>query len=86
MPDVQEAAASPSPSVTSAKLQLDSNPSGADIQLDGSFVGNTPSDVQVPEGSHTITVKKAGFKDWERTLKVSAGSNVHLSAQLEKTE
>jgi hypothetical protein len=86
MPDVPEAAASPSPIVTSAKLQLDSDPSGADIQMDGSFAGNTPSDVQVSEGSHTITVKKAGFKDWERTLKVSSGSNVHLSAQLEKTE
>ncbi|MFZ0804672.1 MAG: PEGA domain-containing protein [Candidatus Sulfotelmatobacter sp.] len=86
VPDVQEASGNSSPNVTSAKLQLDSDPSGADIQLDGSFVGNTPSDVQVPEGSHTITVKKAGFKDWERTLKVSAGSDVHLSAQLEKTE
>jgi hypothetical protein len=69
---------------TSAKLQMESNPSGADIELDGSFVGNTPSDVQVPEGEHTITVKKAGFQDWERKMKVTAGSSVHLSAELEK--
>jgi hypothetical protein len=68
----------------SAKLQLESDPSGADIQVDGSFVGNTPSDVQVPEGEHTIAVKKAGFKDWERKMKVSGGSNVHLNAVLEK--
>jgi hypothetical protein len=47
-------------------------------------VGNTPSDVQVPEGEHTITVKKAGFQDWERKMKVTAGSSVHLSAELEK--
>ena len=68
----------------SAKLQLESDPPGADIEVDGSFVGNTPSDVQVAEGDHTVTVKKAGFSDWERKLKITAGSSVHLSAALEK--
>jgi hypothetical protein len=76
--------ASPAPSPTSAKIQLESDPTGADIDLDGNFVGNTPSDVQVAEGDHTITVKKTGFKDWERKMKVSAGSSIHLSAALEK--
>jgi len=70
----------------SAKLQLESDPSGADIQVDGSFVGNTPSDVQVPEGEHTISVKRAGFKEWERKMKVSGGSSVHLNAELEKVQ
>jgi len=72
------------PAFNSARLQLGSDPSGADIDVDGSFVGNTPSDVQVTEGDHTITVKKAGFKDWERKLKISGGSSVHLNAELEK--
>jgi len=81
----QQVAATPVATVaTSAKIQLESSPSGADIELDGSFVGNTPSDVQVAEGDHTVTVKKAGFKDWERKMKISAGSSVHLSAELEK--
>jgi hypothetical protein len=70
--------------IQSAKLHLESDPSGADIEVDGSFVGNTPSDVQVTEGEHTVSVKKTGFKDWERKLKVSGGSSVHLNAQLEK--
>jgi hypothetical protein len=65
-------------------LQLESDPSGADIEVDGSFVGNTPSDVQVAEGEHTVSVKKTGFKDWERKLKISGGSSVHLNAELEK--
>ena len=68
----------------SAKLQLESVPPGADIEVDGSFVGNTPSDVEVTEGEHAILVKKAGFKDWERKLMVSGGSSVHLNAELEK--
>jgi PEGA domain len=75
-----------SSAATTAKLQVASSPPGADIELDGSFVGNTPSDVQVAEGDHTILVKKTGFKDWERKLKVNVGSDVHLNAELEKTE
>ena len=69
----------------SAKLQLGSEPTGADIEVDGSFVGNTPSDVQIAEGEHMVLVKKAGFKDWERKLKVTAGSSVHLNADLRKS-
>ncbi|MFY9743903.1 MAG: PEGA domain-containing protein [Candidatus Sulfotelmatobacter sp.] len=84
-----EAAAALAPSVVSssapAMLSVISDPSGADIEIDGSFVGNTPSDVQVAEGDHTIAIKKVGFKEWERKLKVSGGSSVHLSADLEKT-
>jgi PEGA domain len=81
---VASGAATSAASFASAKLQMESNPSGADIEVDGAFVGNTPSDVQVADGDHTITVKKAGFKDWERKMKVSGGSSVHLSAELEK--
>lgn len=80
-----EAAMSVAPAA-SAKLQLESNPSGGDIEIDGSFVGNTPSDVQVQDGEHTITVKKSGFKDWKRKMKVTSGSSVHLNAELEKAE
>jgi hypothetical protein len=71
---------------STAKLQVDSTPTGADIEVDGSFVGNTPSDVQVAEGDHTVVVKKSGFKSWERKLKSSAGSSVHISSELEKAD
>ena len=65
-------------------MHLESNPPGADIEVDGSFVGNTASDVQVTEGEHTVSVKKIGFKDWQRKVKVSGGSSIHLNAELEK--
>jgi hypothetical protein len=81
---LQSAIASSSSGSVSAKLQMESDPPGADIEIDGSFVGNTPSDVQVTEGEHTVLVKKAGFKDWGRKLKVSGGSSVHLNVVLEK--
>jgi len=76
---------SPPSSVPVARISIVSTPDGCDIELDGNFVGNTPSDLQLAEGDHTIAVKKSGFKDWQRTIKVSAGSNVRLNAELEKT-
>ena len=73
-------------SSASAKVQIESTPPGADIEVDGSYAGSTPSDVQVLEGDHTVVVKKVGFKNWERKLKASAGSSVRLSAELEKAD
>ncbi|MBZ5667006.1 MAG: PEGA domain-containing protein [Acidobacteriia bacterium] len=73
-------------SPASAKLQIDSTPSGADIEVDGGFVGSTPSDVRVAEGEHMVVIRKPGFKNWERKLKASAGSSVHLGAELEKAD
>jgi len=67
-----------------AKLSIASVPDGADIEVDGAFSGNTPSDLEIPAGDHAIAVKKSGYKSWERKLKVVAGSNVHLNAEMEK--
>jgi len=74
------------PAPATGKLSIVSIPDGADIEVDGNFVGNAPSDIQLTDGDHTVAVKKSGFKDWERKLRVTAGSNVRLQAELEKTE
>lgn len=63
-------------------LMVQSEPPGADIEIDGNFVGNTPSTVSVAPGSHQVTVKKRGFADWTRTLNVTGGT-VSLNAALE---
>jgi hypothetical protein len=65
-----------------AQLEITSTPSGADVELDGSFVGNTPSNIGVSTGDHMISVKKSGYKFWERKIKVSSGK-VNISADLE---
>lgn len=82
-PQAVAAVAAPAAPST-GKLSVGSVPDGADIEVDASFVGNTPSDVQVAEGEHTVSVKKSGFKNWERKLKVSGGSSIHLNAELER--
>ncbi len=68
---------------TVANLIVDSNVPGADIEIDGTFVGDTPSTVSVAPGSHQIVVKKKGFADWTKTLSVTGGT-VHLNADLEQ--
>jgi PEGA domain len=65
-----------------ASLAIDSTPPGADIEIDGAFVGNTPSSVSVTSGNHQVAVKKKSFADWTKTLNVTGG-NIHLSAELE---
>jgi hypothetical protein len=65
------------------KLNVMSTPDGADIEIDGSFVGSTPSAVELTPGDHQVVVKKSGYKPWERKLKISGG-DIKLSAELEK--
>jgi hypothetical protein len=72
-------AASP---VADAAVTVTSTPSGADIDLDGEFIGNTPSTITVPAGAHTIIVTKEGYSSWTRKIKV-IGGKIDVSAELE---
>ncbi len=69
----------------SGKATITSQPPGADIELDGNFVGNTPSVLSLNRGEHVIVVKKTGFKDWQRKISFSGG-DINLSPELEKQE
>lgn len=77
-----QTAAVPAPAANQVSLIVESTPAGADIEVDGSFVGNTPSTISVALGNHDISVKKKGFADWTRKMNVTGGS-VHLSAALD---
>jgi hypothetical protein len=63
---------------------IKSTPDGAEITIDGKLVGTTPSTVQLTPGEHTISIDKAGFKQWQRTITVTAGGSINLEATLEK--
>jgi hypothetical protein len=65
-----------------SKIVVSSTPANADITLDGSFVGNTPSEIDVASGDHSLTVSKSGFKPWDRKFKATGGS-VNINAELE---
>jgi hypothetical protein len=72
-----------SASVPIPKISVFSTPEGADIDIDGSFVGNTPSVVELAPGEHVVIVTKSGYKAWQRKLKVSGGE-IKLTAELQK--
>jgi hypothetical protein len=78
----QSGPGSPGQSENSASLNISSNPSGADIEIDGNFVGSTPSTVQLRSGEHEISISKKGFEAWHRKLNVTGG-NINISADLD---
>lgn len=65
----------------SATVTITSTVAGADIEVDGAFVGSTPTTLQLSVGSHKIVVT-GNNKSWERTLQVNSGSNISLNATL----
>lgn len=66
----------------SSQISIDSNVPNCDIEVDGAFVGNTPSQLSLSPGKHEIAVKKKGYISWSRIMMVS-GSAVHLNAELD---
>jgi hypothetical protein len=68
-----------------ADLEVVSTPVGADIEIDGNFVGSTPSSLTAAPGQHQIVVKKAGYEAWQRRVTVTGG-HVRLDAQLEPNQ
>jgi hypothetical protein len=67
---------------SAVEVAVASTPDGADIEIDGSFVGSTPSSIEIAPGDHAVAIHKKGFKDWERKIKVSGG-NINLKADLD---
>jgi PEGA domain len=45
-------------------VNVSSNPAGADVLVDGDFVGNSPAALGHTPGKHTVTVKISGHADW----------------------
>jgi hypothetical protein len=62
-------------------LTIEASVPNCDIEVDGSFVGSTPSTLNLAPGKHDIMVKKAGYKDWARSMTVSSGA-VRVSADM----
>lgn len=69
-----------------AVINFSSTPSGAEIMLDGSYVGNTPSSITAASGRHVVELSMPGFAKWKRELQVTAGSKVDVDATLQKTK
>jgi hypothetical protein len=64
-----------------AQLSVDSNVANCDIEVDGAFAGNTPSQLPLSTGTHVITISQKGYVPWSRKVLITS-SGLHLRADL----
>lgn len=66
-----------------ASLNITSSVEGAEVEIDGAFVGSTPAKTRVAPGVHKVTVRH-GAQVWSRDLTVQPGADVNVNAILKK--
>ena len=81
-----ERSASARAATESAEVSIKSRPDGADISVDGKYVGSTPSVIRLAAGDHDVEILKTGFSSWKRKITVSSGSQVNLDATLDSAD
>jgi hypothetical protein len=62
---------------------INSIPAGADIQVDGAYVGTTPSDIDLTCCWHDVAIIKPGRKRWTRRVRMTGGI-LKITAHLQK--
>jgi len=63
---------------------IKSTPPGAEIKVDGKYVGSTPSTIRLTVGEHAISIAKEGLKAWQRTMTITPNGDITIEASLEK--
>ena len=64
-------------------VEFGSSASGADIYLDGIYVGKTPLTTRVEPGMHKLVISKQDFSTWQQKVEVSAAGR-KVSAYLDR--
>lgn len=61
-------------------LQFDSRPNGADVTIDGNAFGTrTPSKTTLSAGEHFVTMARAGYQTWQKSVEIVPGSVTWLN-------
>ena len=79
---VGEGAPPPPPAPQNATLDVRSDPSNAQVYLDGDYLGRTPLIVSVSPGRHQVEVRKAGYTPYRASVRVAPGERVRVFARL----
>lgn len=72
-PSIPTAPKPAAPAPPPPALDIWSTPAGADIFVDGTYVGRTPYTMTLSEGEHTIDLRKKDFAIWQRKVEVTEG-------------
>ncbi len=67
-----------------ATVTFTSEPEGAEIELDGVYIGTTPRERSLEEGEYSVVVRKKGYEAWSRKISVQAGDELTVSSELEE--
>ena len=67
-------------------LAIASDPAGAEVYVDGHFVGQTPATLRLASGAHRIELRASGKRDWSRELEVIKDSEVTVRPVIERVQ
>lgn len=68
----------------SSAVDFRSVPAGAEVRVDGYFLGKTPMATQIPLGKHLVSITKWGYRAWEHELNVTSGKSASINPTLHK--
>lgn len=64
-------------------LQITSEPTGAEVYIDSVKAGITPfRSNQAAKGEHLIRIDSQGYEPWKQNVKIVAGENIEIKAEL----
>jgi len=66
------------------KVLVTSEPSGAQISVDGDYLSDTPFEIPLTRGKHKISIKIESRKRWQNTVRV-VGDGQKIHAELKKS-
>ncbi len=71
------------PVVQNGLLQINSNPQGAQVVLNGRVVGNTPLNLTVQPGRYDLELRLGGYQGFRASVTVGSGQTVPVNATLQ---
>jgi S1-C subfamily serine protease len=83
-PNVSQSQSNAAVNGGTGRVSVASDVEGADIYIDGKFVGSSPAVFNLSAGSHDVEVKDQNGHSWHRELEVLQDSDVKLDANLLK--
>ena len=63
-----------------------SEPSGAEVYVDGEFYGSAPAKLKLNAGLRKIEVKMEGYPDWVREVKITCGAIINLPVKWQRPQ
>jgi hypothetical protein len=84
-PEIRQSPAVSDSSRPPGAVVLTSDPTGAEIYADNSFVGKTPTTLNPSPGQHYVRLFMKDYRNWSQQIMVVAGSELKLTATLEKS-